>query len=107
MNKNSGLKAGKCGLCGAFRNSDSPSTGKVEYQCLNVQRLEELAGKGKIAGETTPAELYAIGAIAKRTMPLKILGDGKLTAKIKISAHKFTKSALEKITAAGGEAVTL
>lgn len=81
--------------------------GKVEYQCLNVQRLEELAGKGKIAGETTPAELYAIGAIAKRTMPLKILGDGKLTAKIKISAHKFTKSALEKITAAGGEAVTL
>ncbi len=38
---------------------------------------------------------------------LKILGDGELTKKLKISAHRFSKSALEKIEQAGGEAVVL
>ena len=38
---------------------------------------------------------------------LKVLGDGELTKKLKISAHRFSKSALEKIEQAGGEAVVL
>ena len=38
---------------------------------------------------------------------LKVLGDGELTKKLKISAHRFSKSALEKIEKAGGEAVVL
>jgi large subunit ribosomal protein L15 len=38
---------------------------------------------------------------------LKVLGDGELTKKLKISAHRFSKSALEKIQQAGGEAVVL
>ena len=38
---------------------------------------------------------------------MKILGDGSLTKQLKISAHKFSKSALEKIQQAGGEAVVL
>ena len=38
---------------------------------------------------------------------LKILGDGELTKKLKISAHRFSKSALEKIEQAGGEAIVL
>lgn len=38
---------------------------------------------------------------------LKVLGDGELTKKLKISAHRFSKSALEKIEKAGGEAVTV
>ncbi|MEK6239716.1 MAG: 50S ribosomal protein L15 [Planctomycetales bacterium] len=38
---------------------------------------------------------------------LKILGNGDLTKKLKISAHRFSKSALEKIQAAGGEAIVL
>jgi large subunit ribosomal protein L15 len=38
---------------------------------------------------------------------LKVLGDGELTKKLKISAHRFSKSALEKIQQAGGEAIVL
>ena len=38
---------------------------------------------------------------------LKVLGDGELTKKLKISAHRFSKSALEKIEKAGGEAIVL
>jgi large subunit ribosomal protein L15 len=38
---------------------------------------------------------------------LKVLGDGPLTRKLTISAHRFSKSALEKIRQAGGEAVVL
>jgi large subunit ribosomal protein L15 len=36
-----------------------------------------------------------------------VLGDGELSKKLKITAHKFSKSALEKISQAGGEAVVL
>ena len=38
---------------------------------------------------------------------LKVLGDGELTKKLKISAHQFSRSALEKIEKAGGQAVVL
>jgi large subunit ribosomal protein L15 len=38
---------------------------------------------------------------------LKVLGDGEVTKKLKISAHRFSKSAAEKIAAAGGEAIIL
>jgi large subunit ribosomal protein L15 len=38
---------------------------------------------------------------------LKVLGDGELNKKLKISAHRFSKTALEKIQKAGGEAVIL
>ena len=38
---------------------------------------------------------------------LKVLGDGELTKSLKISAHRFSRSALEKIEKAGGEAVVL
>ena len=80
---------------------------RVEYQCVNVERLAELAGKGKLSGEVSPETLYAAGAVSKRNVPVKILGDGNIAAKLKISAHKFTKTAKEKIVAAGGEAVTI
>ena len=38
---------------------------------------------------------------------LKVLGDGELTKSLKISAHRFSRSALEKIEKAGGQAVVL
>ena len=42
-----------------------------------------------------------------RTALVKVLGDGKLTVKVDLSAHKFSGSAREKITAAGGSATEL
>ena len=48
----------------------------------------------------------AKGAVRKNTL-VKVLGDGKLAAKVNVTAHKFSGSAREKITAAGGSATEL
>ena len=48
----------------------------------------------------------AKGAVRKNSL-VKVLGDGKLTVKVDVSAHKFTGSAREKISAAGGTATEL
>ncbi len=45
--------------------------------------------------------------LEKARVMVKILGDGELTKKLTVSAHRFSKSALEKIAAAGGKAVEL
>ena len=60
------------------------------------------------AGEEVNLETLAAKNLAKgRFDLLKILGDGELTKKLKISAHRFSKSAIEKIEKAGAEMVTL
>ena len=71
------------------------------------QRLRRDIGRfpslSPVAIETLRAHKLAKGCYDQ----LKILGDGDLTKKLKITAHKFSKSALEKIAQAGGEAVVL
>jgi len=60
------------------------------------------------AGEEVTLQTLAAKNLAKgRFDQLKILGDGELTKKLTISAHKFSKSAIEKIEKSGGEMVTL
>ena len=80
---------------------------RISYVGINVKRLEELAAEGRISGEVTPTVLHAIGAIARRNDRVKILGEGELKAKLKVSAHKFSATAQEKILAAGGEVVVV
>jgi large subunit ribosomal protein L15 len=82
---------------------------KVEYQVVNLGRLQELVDKGKISADAkvTPELLYEVGAVSKRTLSVKILGDGELKVALEISAHAFSKSALQKIQAIGGKAVKL
>ena len=57
--------------------------------------------------EVTPEALAAKNLVKGRYDELKMLGDGELTKKLKISAHRFSKSATEKIDEAGGEAIVL
>ena len=70
---------------------------RKEFNIVSLERLVEL-------GETTitPEVLRKAGVI-KTKHPVKILGDGELTVAITVSAHKFSKSAQEKITKAGGK----
>ena len=49
--------------------------------------------------------LRAAGLVGKKELPLKVLGDGELTAKVEITAAKFSASAKEKIEKAGGKAI--
>jgi large subunit ribosomal protein L15 len=69
---------------------------RVEYQVVN---LRDLAG---VEGDVTPQSLKAAGLITSLKRPVKVLGDGELGAKVAVSAHAFSKSAREKIEAAGG-----
>ncbi len=81
---------------------------RVEFQVVNVSTLEELVARKKITGgKVTPEVLYSTGAVRRKSAPVKILGDGALTAKLEVSAHAFSKSAAEKIQKAGGAVITL
>lgn len=76
---------------------------RVEFQVINVGDLNRLAA----SDELTPAILFEMGAIGKSGIPLKVLGDGEVTKKITVSANAFSKSAQEKIEAAGGRITKL
>ena len=81
---------------------------RVEYQVVNVAALEKLVAGGKLKdGKVTPEALYLAGAVSKKSAPVKILGDGEMKAKLEISAHAFSKSAVKKIEGAGGKAITI
>lgn len=72
---------------------------RIEYQEVNLDFLEEVFDAGT---EITPALLKEAGLIRKAEAPVAILGRGDLTKKFTIHAHRFTKSAEEKVAAAGG-----
>ena len=76
---------------------------RTEYEVVNVGDINRLFPAGGTIGLE---ELVAKGAVRKNTL-VKVLGDGKLTVKADISAHKFSGSAREAITAAGGTATEL
>jgi large subunit ribosomal protein L15 len=72
---------------------------RVEYQVVNVGDLAQLFPSG---GEVGPEELVAIGAV-RRNQLVKVLGNGEVDGvALTVSAHAFSGSAREKITAAGG-----
>ena len=73
-------------------------------QPVNLRSLEERFAAGE---EVTPETLKAKGLIRKVSVDVKILGVGELTKKLSISAHGFSKTAREKIEAAGGTVVWL
>jgi large subunit ribosomal protein L15 len=57
-------------------------------------------------GFTNPSRVE-FQAVSKKTLPVKVLGDGDLKSKIEITAHAFSESAVKKIEAAGGTASTI
>jgi large subunit ribosomal protein L15 len=71
---------------------------RVEYQVVNLDRLEELYPEG---GEVTSADLAARGAVRGRR-PVKVLGGGALTVKLDVRVEAASATAREKILAAGG-----
>jgi large subunit ribosomal protein L15 len=73
---------------------------RTEYEVVNVGDISRLFPEG---GSIGVAELVAKGAVRKNSL-VKVLGDGDLAVKVDVSAHKFSGSAREKITAAGGSA---
>jgi large subunit ribosomal protein L15 len=74
---------------------------RTEYTIVSLEKLAAL-------GETTitPDVLRKAGVV-KGKAPIKVLGDGELSTALTVHAHKFSKSAQEKITKAGGKVEVL
>ena len=84
------------------------SRNREEVQVVNVENLERVVAEKKMSGTVvTPEVMYSLGLIAKKSVPVKILGNGDLKSKLEVSAHAFSKSAVAKIEAAGGTTTVL
>jgi large subunit ribosomal protein L15 len=75
---------------------------RTEYSVVNLERLADLKVK-----EIALDDYKKLGLVSSKKALIKILGAGELTSAITIHAHKFSKSAIEKIEKAGGKAVVL
>ncbi len=73
-------------------------------QPVNVGDLE---ARFEAGAEVTLEALRAAGLIDKLSIDVKVLGDGELTKKLSVTAHSFSRSAAEKIEAAGGSVIRL
>ena len=75
---------------------------RTEYTVLNLSRVAEMG-----EAELTHERLLSLGFLKRRNELLKILGTGEIEVPITIYAHKFSKSAQQKIEAAGGKAILI
>ena len=78
------------------------NTFKKEFQIINVSDLQKLADKSTLPLVLTVEELVNIGALSSKKLPLKILGNGELKAKLSLEANAVSQSAKAKIEAVGG-----
>lgn len=78
---------------------------RIAYKSVNVDSLQELADKYKT--NAINVEFLREHGVAGKKDLIKILGRGKLTAKIDVTAHAFSESAAASIEKAGGKATTL
>ena len=73
---------------------------RTEYIAINVERLN-IFEDGATVG---PADMIEMGLTKNILDGLKIMGNGEITKKLTVKAHKFTETAKQKIEAAGGKA---
>lgn len=79
---------------------------RVEYQVVNVGRLQELFEQNAFEGKVVNKEvLLSLKAIRNSRKPLKILGNGELKAALEVTADAFTETAKSKIESNGGSVV--
>ncbi|MDR2984435.1 MAG: 50S ribosomal protein L15, partial [Nocardiopsaceae bacterium] len=76
---------------------------KTTYQVVNLDRLAELYPKG---GDVTPEDLAKRGAVRSGDL-VKVLGNGEAVSGLRVSAHAFSATAVQKITEAGGTTTRL
>ena len=77
---------------------------RVEYQPVNLDKIQDLYDNKKIK-KVVDLNSFIDNGFANKTDLVKVLGNGKLTVPLKITAHKFSKSAQKAIEKAGGEVI--
>ncbi len=97
--RSAGFEGGQMPLQRRVPKRGFNSRNRVEYQIVNLKDLEK-----RLSGTVTAKELVEVGLIKSIDLPVKVLGDGKLTKALQIKATKFSSAAAEAIAAAGGKA---
>lgn len=95
-----GFEGGQMPLVRRLPKFGFKSPFKKFYEVVNVSNLESAFN----AGETvSPESLYNKGLVRSDQCLVKILGEGALSKKLTVQAHRFSKSAIQKINSAGGK----
>jgi len=98
--KGAGFEGGQMPLQRRIPKRGFTNIFRKEYAIVNLSALEKIGGTDPV----TPEMLVEKGLIKDVKTGVKILGMGELKSKMTVRAHKFSKSALDKIQAAGGKA---
>jgi large subunit ribosomal protein L15 len=98
--KGAGFEGGQMPLQRRIPKRGFTNIFRKEYAIVNLSDLSRISGVDTV----TPEMLKQNGMIDNMKDGLKILGTGELKQKLNVRAHKFSKSAVEKIQAAGGKA---
>ena len=93
-----GFEGGQMSLIRRVPKHGFTNVFRKEYSIVNLKSLSDLI----VSGTITPQTLVDVGLVKRKSLPIKILGNGDLTKAIVVQAHKFSKSAEAKIQAAGG-----
>lgn len=101
-NTRPGFEGGQMPLQRRIPKRGFTNRGRQEYQVVNLRDLARLE-----PGEVGPGVFYRRGLIGSLQRPVKILGDGDVTAPYQVSANAFSAGARRKIEAAGGTVTVL
>ena len=100
----SGFEGGQMPLQRRVPKFGFKNINRVEYSAINLDVLQNLAAQGTT---TFSFDTFRTHGLASKNDQIKVLGRGELTSAIEVSAHAFSKSAVEAIEKAGGKVITL
>jgi large subunit ribosomal protein L15 len=98
--RNFGFEGGQMPLQRRIPKFGFKNFNRKEYKAINISTLQELSDKKGITA-IDPETMQAAGLTSKNKL-IKILGNGKLTAKLDVKAHAFSESAKKAIEDLGG-----
>lgn len=98
-----GFEGGQMPLIRRIPKRGFRSVRPMPIQIVNVKELNRFPAGAMV----DPAALVREGLVGTVRFPVKVLGEGELKQAVQVKAHRFSKSALEKIAAAGGSAEVL
>lgn len=98
--RKAGFEGGQMPLARRVPKYGFKNRNRVEYQAINLDKLQELADKKGV--ETIDLQVFIGNGLISRKELVKVLGRGKLTAKLNITAHAFSETAVKAIEAVGG-----
>lgn len=104
--KKIGFEGGQMPLQRRLPKFGFKNVNRKEFRGINLDDIQTLIDTKSITGDITK-EVLVLNGLATKNESVKIMGRGELKSAVSISADKFTKSALELIAKAGGQAITL